>query len=322
MTLRALADLVELSPADEDAEAQLKARLTNLLAGLRLNHLTHLAAKRRIEEMKSILMPGGGLPASLHRDTVLRAHTMAMNAFAEQDHYCRPERLEEHLGARALTIQVNEGGALGLHWLGRRASGLELELAFRADRLAGHVGAPDRPLWLTPLVDDVLDLYSQADREHLSPAERAVLARAMADVLGLSHVHNGNELLAFVTHAPIGDLLGDSASAGPVAPVGPTAIEARAHRRFRPWPRRGRGAYGRTYALDRSTRSRSMRSGWHGCPEAVIPRLEMIHFADCRYLGRLVAVAFEDLDSEYLEEIGATESSAELLRRLADEFGL
>jgi hypothetical protein len=319
MSLNVIADILDGATIDPRDEAQLKARFRALIAGLELGHISIDAVRIRCVEMAAIFTSGH----ARDRADLLRAHTEAMNAFAEQHHYFRPGPLTDYLDERAVTIQVNEGGALGLHWLGRRTFAQDIAAAFDSGLCAGFVGREGRPIWLTPCIGPVKHWCDEANSEYVPAWRRAQIARDIVDLLGLAHVRRNNELIAFVTARTIGELLfkrPDDAST--VAPVGPTAVEARVHARFRHWPADHRPElYGRTYQLDNSGRTSAAPPGYYGAWEAVRPRLDMTEFGACIYLGTLTDPRFDDLDDVYLHEIGASTTSVEMLRRLHGLLG-
>ena len=144
-----------------------------------------------------------------------------MSAFGLEDHYYRPGPLDSYLDQRAVTIQANEDGLLGLFWLspGVRSGGIEIEAAFNDERCTGFVGRDDRPIWLAPFTGDIALIIDKADDSFCTPTERAGLARRIVALLGLSHFQPTVEILAMVTKATIGELIysrpGDQAEIGP-----------------------------------------------------------------------------------------------------------
>ncbi|MDF7776295.1 hypothetical protein P1X14_13650 [Sphingomonas sp. AOB5] len=322
MALRDIANAIRKAPAAPRAEAQLRWRFHHLAAGLASGQVSLEAVKLRLKRVIELFDdPMFGAPDC---NKLLRAHTQAMNDFKEGQHYQRPEQLVEHLDQRALTIQVNAGGALGAHWgMGRLAKAPDIVTAFLSGKLDGEVGPPDRPLWITPYAGELQLLCIEASSRYVPAARRAEIARAVVDILGLAQVRPRNELIALVSQRTIGELTfvrpDDDAR---MLPVGPTAIEARGSERFRCWPTPPEiDPYGRTYSLDRASRDRSFR-GKHGVPEAVRPRMSIREFGECVYLGPLDNRTFDDADDAYLKAIGVSEGCAGVLLALAEVTGL
>ena len=319
MTLSAIvADLIA-APPDPTSEAQLRGYVWNLLSGLSRHHIEIDAANRRVSRtIHTYNTLGHRTPAAL-----LLAYSRALIAFDETDHYRRPGPLVKDVAKRAVTILINEDGLLGNFWLGRRASAREIADEFSSGNCMGKIGGPGRPIWLTPYTGDIEKECELAIAVDYNYRELSAIARRIVGTLGLCHVHANDELLAFVTHKTIGELSFVRPDDGRTSlPVGSTAIEARGHRRFRPWPHPSVGdPYGRTYELDELVRQ-SPQDLDYGAPEAVRPSLEMSDFCECIPVGTVVEMDFEDSDETYLREIGANETLEALLLELAKVTGL
>lgn len=308
--------LDRLTSIDEDDEARVRACFSNLLIGIQRQHITVESAERRISEM----IDSFAKASRQDYGALLDAQLEALRLFGEEDHYVRPGPLSDHLDRPALTIQINEDGLLGEFWLGRRTRGGEIAAAFLNGQCQGRVGAPGRPLWLTPFRDQVWDICDEAKLPNRPPDRRAILARKLVSLLGLSTAGPGDDVLAFVTKGPIGELgFRHPSLAKDFAPAGSTALEARGHRRFRPWPAPlVAETYGRTYALDKGERAAARPLSPHGALEAVRPSMPMDDFAECVFVGTLNDADFDDPDGEFLEAIGARQTTPEIIRRLAE----
>jgi hypothetical protein len=304
-----------LTSIDPDDEARARAWLSNLLIGIERGHIAPERAERRIAKVVQSFFSARPQDHS----ALLDAQIEAMLLFGEQDHYLRPGPLSAHRDVQALTVQANEDGLLGQPWLGKRTRGAEIATAFADGLCSGQVGAPDRPLWVTPYRGALKALCEEAKRHELLPERRSMLAKTLVSTLGLVHVHPGDEVLAFVSKNTIGELAFSHPDfGGRCEPVGPTAIEARGHRRFRPWPAPlSPETYGRTYALDGAARAGAKPKPAHGVEEAVRPALPIEEFEQCIYIGVLTDAGFDDSDAEFLATIGARQSCPALMRRLA-----
>ena len=320
MILRAIAGELSALPHGSAMEEEVRACLANLLIGIEQRHIEVDRAKRRLNEMAA----GYARSGVRNFRTLLREHDAAMSVFGLQDHYHRPGPLNDFLDQTAVTIQANEDGMLGWFWLSpnMRADGTEIVAAFEEGRCVGFVGREDRPIWLAPFSGELATIIEKAGNRFSLPTERAAHARRIVALLGLSHFQPTSEILAMVTTATIGELIyerpDDLASLGP---AGSTAIEARGHRRFRPWPRQiGLSPFGRTFDTDDTARLAAGLS--HGVPEIVRPRLAMREFKRCVYLGPLTATT-RDMKGAYLRELGIHDKTAPgLLIKLAEITGL
>jgi hypothetical protein len=319
----ALADIAaELARAvpDVDDDLSLRACLSNLLIGIRRRHIQLDSANRRL----AFMMTGFREYGPPDHTGLLTAYLAAMLAFDDADDYQRPGPISQWLDEPAVTIQANEDGLLGRYWLGRRASAEDIVAAFSSGHRSGQVGAPKRPLWFTPYVGEIKSLCITASNPACPDDLRAEIARRLVATLGLAHIHTGDEILALVTHQTIRDLHFNHPGSGkPHAPTGSTALEARGHRRFRPWPAPILpDTYGRTYELDGAIRARHSVRNDHGLPEAVRPALSLADFASCIFVGPLRDARFDDTQLAFLGQIGANISCDALLVHLASETGL
>ena len=324
MPLTALAAAIERAPSDGRVETKLRARFTNLLRGYENGHIEAAAVERRLDEM---VRSFNRHPADT-LDAVLAACDDACDAFKEQDHYERPQPLLAYLDTRAVTIQRNQGGRLGQVLLGYRASAGEIVDAFDGGSFIPNamIGAPDKPLWLTPYIDDIEEFCEEANYDLLPPRRRATILRWIVGNLGLADCDPKDEILAFVTAKQVANLTFEhpNTRAKGLKPAGSTAIEARRHPRFRWWPPESNpDGQGRTYALDADERTLGGPIGNYGLPELLCPRLAADAFAACIYIGTVGSIFFDDPDQTYLEEIGGDHlSSSGLLRDLHVRFGL
>ena len=320
MGLAQIADLIEHS-ADLGYEAEIRAWLNNVIRCLRAKHVGKSGIKRRFNKIINVF----DFKTSVPRKELQTAFIIASAELLEMDHYRRPERLEDFLDCKALTLQSDCEGGAGQFWLGHRAFAKVIAERFAAGACKDYVGPPGKPLWLTPYHGELRALCEEASVPDLTIGRRASLAEALVGRLGLCHFNPGEGILAFVTARTIGELaFFHPHDKDRCLPVGSTAIEARAHRRFRPWPAEpGAVAYGRTYDLDASRRGPSgAATSTHGVPEANRPRMEMTEFDTCIYVGVLGATHFNDSDEEYLKEIAARRPSYELLRSLSRSLKL
>lgn len=339
MPLDQIARFVSRAVLNEAQADQLRARFHNIIESLALRIVNRSFVRDRLVYLDAHFFRN---PQNRDADRVLSALALSLMAtdehFKESDHYLRPEALSQHLERRAVTIQRNQYGRLGKSLLGEKASGAEIEEAFDKRHSSGarqfisSVGAPDRPIWLTPYRGEVEQLCEEAQIETTGPARRAQIVRRIVSRLGLCHLEVGDELIAFVTIQPIAKLEFAHPAPAPLAPrpglgvylpVGPTPLEARDHRRYRNWPippAQGHG-YGRTYALDIQDRAAAPTAD-HGHLEAVRPRMGIDAFADCIFLGSLRERPEDDTDAAYLSEIGATRALADLLQHLHRDFGV
>lgn len=313
-----IARLVALAPMPDFRADDLRVRFHNLLQSLEWGQITATQANKRLQAIDSFFFrnPIHAVPA--HAVSVLMASCQAADDhIKEADHYQRTEPLNYDLATRAVTFQRNQFGRLGENLLGVRATGDEIKAAFDARRSAfakpfvNPLGAPDRPIWLTPYSGKVAEYCEELQLDTIGPARRASVVRALVAKLGLIHFSVDDEVLAFVTALPIGQLtFGHPASKTPAAaadrlPVGPTPFEARDHRRFRNWaaPPVDSFGYGRTYELEAAERA-SVGGAEHGAAEAVRPRMSMDAFTECIVLGTLKERAEGDSDLVYYREIG------------------
>ena len=324
MALLRLAAALERAPDDDRVEVKLRARLTNLIKGLDQGHLALPAVERRLRQMVRSFDKAPGDT----RDAVLAAFDEAYDEFREQDHYERPQAPTVDISKRAITIQRNQGGRLGLFLLGRLASGAEIVDAFENGGCLpdAAIGAPDRPLWLAPYTGRFETVCEDAKLSNLSTFERAQVVRWIIGNLGLYDYDPKDEVLAFITTRRIRDLGFDHPHTNHriATPSGPSAIEARRHGRFRWWPRaEGQDGFGRTYALDADERAKLIAFRDYGLPEVVRPRLPLTEFVDCILLGTVSAFLFDDPDDVYLDALDAPlTSSATMLRDLHVRLGL
>jgi hypothetical protein len=320
MTLHKIATELRALPPGTPMEEEARACLANLLIGIEKKHVRVDPVKRRLQQILTALARSTAWDYRL----LLNEHDIAMSIFGMDDHYHRPGPLDNYLDCHGVTVQANEDGALGDFWLSppRRAGGAEIRDAFQDGDCVGYVGRENRPLWLTPLRGEVADLLEKADDSFCTMVDRATYARRIVALLGLSHIEPTAEVLVMVTNETIGNLLyerpDDRAETGP---AGSTAIEARGHRRFRPWPRdTDSSPFGRTFDTD--DKARKEAGAAHGAPEIVRPRMAMGEFSRCVYLGPLTAKV-TDLPGAYLEDLGiANDTASDLLVRLAGIVGL
>ncbi|OYY90244.1 MAG: hypothetical protein B7Y45_08025 [Sphingomonas sp. 28-66-16] len=247
----------------------------------------------------------------------------SLKFFGEEDHYLRTGPLSAFLDSRAVTIQASEDGALGDAWTGKRVRAPRIVDAFADGRCRGTVGLPGKPMWFTPYTGEMRALCEEARERKCARARRVEIARRAVSLLGLVHIHARDEVIAMVTSRTIGELGFEHPKTGDqMGPAGPTAIEARGHRRFRHWPRRSiDDRYGRTYELDGELRSKASPRDTHGAAESVRPVLPIEAFEHCIYLGRLSNPDFDDAEGDYLRTLGAPDSVS-LLRDLAKATGL
>lgn len=322
MGLREIAGALRTDEEGLELEAQLVAWFSNVLRSLDLQLVQPVAVHRRIVRLISCYEKGPGRGRAGLRE----AWVDAANYFHEEDHYDRPQTLTEWLDQRAVTIQADNKGKCGLHWLreGRPQPAKVIADRFRAKECAGWIGQENKPIWLTPYVGEVAELCEEA-RSSISTRRRAEIVFRVAAKLGLD-VYADEGLLAFVTKETIGELLFDHPRTRTRSlPRGSTIVEARTHRRFRVWPTGTiPDPYGRTYDRDRQARLRASPHGHYGVAEAIRPRLPMNAFADCIYLGQFTNDAiYDDPDTDYLDAVGATgQSAADVLERLARMTGL
>lgn len=319
MSLQAIATKLATGPAQDEIEDDLRACFVNLLNGIDRHCISLRAAQRRLSYMIQMF----GASATQDRAALRLAHMESLKVFDEADHYERPGPLSDYLNMRAVTIQASEDGLLGEIWMGRRARAPRIVEAFKAGNCDGTVGPPGKPLWITPYTGEIKALCEEARERSCGRARRIEIARRAVGLLGLVHIRAKDEVIAMVTDKTIAQLGFDHPDTGnPTMPVGPTAVEARGHRRFRQWPRRAiTDFYGRTYELDGAIRARIDPRDNHGASEAVRPAVPIEQFAECIYLGTLSDPDFDDEQAEYLRSLGAAHS-IDLLRELSRVTGL
>lgn len=313
-----VADEILRSEPDPLSEIRLQGVLSNLITELELEHISEIALRRRIDCVLNLFAK----EQIKDRSRLWASLVAAMDAFGEDDHYRRPEALDQFLDFRAVTLQSDAGGEAGDWWLRRRASAKII--ADKFNRCSGRIGAAKKPIWLTPYTGEIERLCVKAQSLSLTAIERNALVRRCIEKLGLSHLKAGEGILAFVTRATLRELIATGSTASAHAPVGSTVIEARCHLRFRPWPRPDRSdrsltvdPYGRTYDLDASCRSSADPPRHHGAPEATRTGMDISEFETCVYLGDVPANPFLGDQGDYVAEIGAKGSSTDLLQHLA-----
>jgi hypothetical protein len=315
MTLNAVADFLEQSPAQEDREFKLRVGLGNLETGNGLGHISKTALKRRCD----LLVEEFEKRPHKDRATLWNCLVGTMDDLWEFDHYERHGDLASHLDCRAVTVQSDANGAAGTWWLqGRPQRAKFIARAFARNQCSGTVGTKKSALWLTPYRGEIAELCDKAKQTTLTQLERNRIATRIRDKLGLYRNGSGESLLAFVTKKPIGALGFVHGSNQRSMPVGPSAVEARTYLRFRPWPRpTATDTYGRTFDLDATERRTASPSRHHGAEESVRPLLDMDEFEECIYLGDIMQSAPESDANEFLTEIGSTRDVVSVLRRLA-----
>lgn len=318
MSMQLVVDNISRSPPDDHNEALLQGVLSNLVTGFNLGHINRATLRSRVDKLVEIFMA----ESLKDRSRLWAALVAAMDAFREADHYLRGEVLDQYLDFPAVTLQSDAWGAAGGWWLGASATAKTIADKFRSCR--GQVGAPNKAIWLTPYTGEIEDICLSAQSSALTRIERnAIVTRAIAK-LGLCNFHSNEGVLALITEATIGELVARGLGGVGMPPMGSTAIEARCHPRFRPWPRpdptdrdKAPDHYGRTYDLDPDHRVISSPPRHHGAPEAARTAMDISEFAACIYLGEVPATPALGDQGSYVAEIGARGDSVSILKHLA-----